>query len=32
MGLDIGPRTASAYAEKIGVAGTVVWNGPMGAF
>jgi phosphoglycerate kinase len=32
MGLDIGPRTASAYAEEIGVAGTVLWNGPMGAF
>jgi phosphoglycerate kinase len=32
MGLDIGPATASAYAEAIGVAGTVLWNGPMGAF
>ncbi len=32
MGLDIGPRTASAYAEEIGAAGTVLWNGPMGAF
>jgi phosphoglycerate kinase len=32
MGLDIGPRTARAYAEVIAAAGTVLWNGPMGAF
>jgi phosphoglycerate kinase len=32
MGLDIGPRTASAYAGAIAAAGTVLWNGPMGAF
>jgi phosphoglycerate kinase len=32
MGLDIGPRTAQAYAEEVLRAGTVFWNGPMGAF
>ena len=32
MGLDLGPRSATAYAERIAAAGTVLWNGPMGAF
>ncbi len=32
MGLDIGPRTVAAFAEQIGAAGTVIWNGPMGVF
>jgi phosphoglycerate kinase len=32
MGLDVGPRTAQKYAETISGAGTVFWNGPMGAF
>ena len=32
IGLDVGPRTADAYAKSIGAAGTVLWNGPMGAF
>jgi phosphoglycerate kinase len=32
MGLDIGRSSAEAYATVIGNAGTVFWNGPMGAF
>lgn len=32
MGLDIGGRTALDYAQAIQGAGTVFWNGPMGAF
>ncbi|MBB4664499.1 phosphoglycerate kinase [Conexibacter arvalis] len=32
MGLDVGPKTAQRYAEAIAGAGTVFWNGPMGAF
>lgn len=30
--LDIGPKTAEMFAEKIKNAKTVVWNGPMGVF
>jgi phosphoglycerate kinase len=32
MGLDIGQRTAEAYSAEVAKAGTVFWNGPMGAF
>jgi phosphoglycerate kinase len=32
MGLDIGPATAARYAADIERAGSVFWNGPMGAF
>ncbi|MBV2208820.1 MAG: phosphoglycerate kinase [Thermomonas sp.] len=32
MILDIGPQTATQYAERIAKAGTVVWNGPVGVF
>jgi phosphoglycerate kinase len=32
MGLDVGARTVERYADAIASAGTVFWNGPMGAF
>jgi phosphoglycerate kinase len=32
MGLDIGSRTSAAYGEEVAGAGSVFWNGPMGAF
>ena len=32
LGVDIGPLTATRYALAIAAAGTVFWNGPMGAF
>ena len=32
MGLDIGPATSEAYGAAVARAGTVFWNGPMGAF
>ena len=32
IGLDIGPVTAERYAREVARAGTVFWNGPMGAF
>jgi len=32
IGLDIGPRTRELFAAKIGVSGTLFWNGPMGVF
>ena len=32
MGLDIGKRTGAVYADAISSAGTMFWNGPMGAF
>lgn len=30
--LDIGPQTAALYATYIQKAGTILWNGPVGAF
>jgi phosphoglycerate kinase len=32
MGLDVGVATARRYGEEVESAGTVFWNGPMGAF
>ena len=32
MGLDIGPKSAAAFADVIKTAKTVIWNGPMGVF
>ena len=32
LGLDIGPDSAAAFAEKVRGARTVFWNGPMGVF
>jgi phosphoglycerate kinase len=32
MGLDIGPKTVTAYSAEIAKAKTIVWNGPMGVF
>ena len=30
--LDIGPETARRLASQLNVAGTIVWNGPVGVF
>jgi phosphoglycerate kinase len=32
LGVDIGPKTAQAYAAEIAAAQTTLWNGPMGIF
>ena len=32
MILDIGPETARRFAQRLAVAGTILWNGPVGVF
>ena len=32
MGLDIGPKSVTAFSAVIGNAKTIIWNGPMGVF
>ncbi|HMA26629.1 MAG: phosphoglycerate kinase [Solirubrobacterales bacterium] len=32
MGLDVGANTAANFGKRLARAGTVFWNGPMGAF
>lgn len=32
MGLDIGPKTAALFAEKLAGAAMALWNGPLGLF
>lgn len=32
MILDVGPKSAEAFAAALALAGTIVWNGPLGVF
>ncbi|HEY9723417.1 MAG TPA: phosphoglycerate kinase [Oscillatoriaceae cyanobacterium] len=32
IGVDVGPRTIEAISKCLGVAKTIIWNGPMGVF
>ena len=32
LGVDIGPKTVTAYEAEIAAAKTIIWNGPMGVF
>ncbi len=32
IGLDVGPQSAALFSKAIAEAGTILWNGPMGAF
>ncbi len=32
MGVDIGPESEQLFADKLGSARTILWNGPMGIF
>jgi len=31
-GLDVGPKTVTAYSDEVAKARTILWNGPMGLF
>jgi phosphoglycerate kinase len=32
LGLDVGPRTVTQFADAVAAAKTIFWNGPMGVF
>jgi phosphoglycerate kinase len=32
MGVDIGPKTVTAFKESLGKSKLIVWNGPVGVF
>ncbi|MDN5860734.1 MAG: phosphoglycerate kinase, partial [Pseudonocardia sp.] len=32
LGLDVGPESVAAFADVLGTAKTIFWNGPMGVF
>ena len=32
LGLDVGARSSARFADAVGRANTILWNGPMGVF